>query len=341
MIDLFSDTMTRPSAAMRQAMLNVEVGDEQRREDPTTNRLQEMVAALLGKEAAVFLPSGTMCNEIAIKTHTQPGDAIICDLLAHVYRSEFGGPALLSGVTAEPISGRQGIFTADQLKETLSRFGGYGPPPRLLCVEQTHNFGCGAVWPLEQLKEVSELAKERGMTTHMDGARLMNAQVQSGIPAAELAAGFDSAWVDLSKGLGCGVGAVLAGSREFIERAWRYKHLFGGALRQSGMLAAAGIYALENNVQRLSQDHDNARLLAAGLSRLAAVKLDVPEPQTNIVFFQIVHDRITLTDFLKQMLSRGVRFSNINGRVRAVTHLDVSKADIEQTIAHARAVLAA
>jgi len=251
MIDLYSDTMTRPSAAMRRAMAEAEVGDEQKREDPTTNKLQEMVARILGKEAAVFLPSGSMCNAIAVKTHTQAGEAIICERLAHVYRSEFGGAAVLSGVTTEPIDGMQGIFTPDQVNQALARFGAYSAVPRVLCVEQTHNFGAGSVWPLEQLRAVSKIAHDRGMKTHMDGARLFNAQVASGIPAKEFAATFDSVWIDLSKGLGCGVGAVLAGSADFIARAWRFKHMFGGAMRQSGNLAAAGTAAEDSSKPKL------------------------------------------------------------------------------------------
>src|SRR5215467_10929152 len=311
MIDLFSDTMTRPTAAMRRAMADAEVGDEQLREDPTTNRLQDLVAALLGKEAAVFLPSGTMCNGIAIKTHTAPGDAIICDRLAHIHRAEFGGPALLSGVTTEPIDGDQGIFTAQQVDDTLRQFFGYSAMPRLLCVEQTHNYGNGSIWPLEQLRAVCTVARDRGMKTHMDGARLFNAQVATGIAAKEFAATFDSVWIDLSKGLGCGVGAVLAGSAEFIERAWRFKHAFGGAMRQSGQLAAAGIHALDHHVERLREDHENARCLARGLSRIPGIVLDHPEPQTNIIIFQIAHHRVTTAEFLKRVQDAGVRFSSI------------------------------
>src|SRR3954469_4769683 len=285
MIELFSDTLTKPTPAMRRAMAEAPVGDEQRREDATTNRLQEKVAAILGKEAAVFLPSGSMCNAIAIKTHTQPSDAILCDRFAHVYRSEFGSHAVLGGVTTEPIDGERGRFTAEQVKETLARFGGYGAIPRLLCVEQTHNYGGGTIWPLQQLHDVCNYAHERGLSTHMDGARLFNSSVASGIPPREYAATCDSVWVDLSKGLGCPVGAVLAGSKEFIDRAWRWKHLFGGAMRQSGILPAAGLYALEHNVARLADDHANARLLAEGLTTIRGVRLDPGMPETNIVFF--------------------------------------------------------
>src|SRR5438477_5148697 len=261
MIDLFSDTMTKPTPGMRRAMAEAPVGDEQRREDPTTNALQERVAEMLGKEAAVFLPSGTMCNEVAVKTHCVPGDALLCDRLAHIMRSEFGGAAALSGVTTDQIEGSHGIFTPHQLEAALANFSPYSPLPRLVCVEQTHNFGGGAVWPLGQLRDVCKIAHDRGMLTHMDGARLFNAQVASGISAKEFAATFDSVWIDLSKGLGCPVGAVLAGSSDFIKRSWRFKHMFGGAMRQSGIIAAAGIYALEHHIDRLADDHDNATLL--------------------------------------------------------------------------------
>src|SRR5262249_42715843 len=233
----------------------------------------------------------------------------------------------------------QGIFTPKQVDDALGTFFGYSAVPRLLCVEQTHNFGNGAIWPLEQLRAVCKIAHDRGMKTHMDGARLFNAQVAMGIPAKKYAAPFDSVWIDLSKGLGCGVGAVLAGSREFIERAWRFKHAFGGAMRQSGHLAAAGIHALEHHVERLHEDHENARRLARGLAQIPGIMLDVLEPQTNIVFFQIAHHRMTTGDFLRCVLEAGVRFSNINSRVRAVTHLDVSQKDVETAIEVCRRVL--
>jgi threonine aldolase len=335
MIDLYSDTVSRPTPAMRRAMAEAPVGDEQLREDPSTNRLQEMVADLLGKQAAVFLPSGSMCNAIAIKAHTQPSDAILCDRMAHIYRAEFGGAALLSGVTTEPIDGVNGIFSAEQLQSTLARFHPtYSAIARVLCIEQTHNYGGGAIWPIEQLRAVCDLAHQRGLLTHMDGARLLNASVETGISAKEYAATFDSVWIDLSKGLGCPVGAVLAGSKDFITRAWRFKHLFGGALRQSGMLAAAGIYALEHHVARLKEDHENARFLAAGLSKIPGIQVENPTPQTNILFFKI-HSGSTLLpeDFHASTRAAGVRFSGAPPRFRAVTHLDVTRADVERAIA--------
>lgn len=342
MIDLYSDTLTKPSTEMRRAMAEADVADEQRREDPTTNRLQARVAEMLGKEAAVFLPSGAMCNAVAVKTHTHPGEAILCDRRAHVYRSEFGGAALLSGVTTEPIDttpAERGIFSAEQFHAALASFSAYSATPRLLCVEQTHNFGAGAIWPLDRLRAVCDAAHGRGMKTHMDGARLFNASVASGIAPRDFAAACDSVWIDLSKGLGCPVGAVLAGSKEFIERAWRWKHTFGGAMRQSGILAAAGLHALEHHVARLADDHANARLLAEGLLTIPGVRLDPGRPETNIVFFDATEAGIAPADLVAKLLERGVRMGHISRRVRAVTHLDISRADVERTIEVVREVL--
>jgi threonine aldolase len=342
MIDLFSDTLTKPSPAMRRAMAEAQVGDEQRREDPSTNQLQSMVADLLGKESAVYMPSGAMCNAVAIRTHTQPGDAILCDRLAHVYRSEFGNHALLSGVTTEGIDAppaQRGRFTADQVATTLANYGAYGPVPRLLCIEQTHNFGAGSIWPVQQLNSVCDLAHNRGMKTHMDGARLFNASVASGVSPRDFAAPFDSVWIDLSKGLGCPVGAVLAGSKEFIDRAWRWKHTFGGAMRQSGILAAAGVYALQHNITRLADDHANAKVLADGISNIPGVRLDPGMPDTNILFFDTTDAGIDPKDFVAKLQVRGVRTGFISRRVRAVTHLDVSRDDVTRAIEVVRDLL--
>jgi threonine aldolase len=340
MIDLYSDTLTKPSPPMRRAMADAEVGDEQRREDPSTNRLQEMVAGMLGKEAAVFLPSGAMCNAVAIKTHTQPGELVLCDRLAHVYRSEFGSHAILSGVTTEGIDGERGRFTPKQVEAALANCGAYGPVPRVLCVEQTHNFGAGAIWPLEQLRDVCHIAHARGLKMHMDGARLFNASVVSGISVRDYAETFDSVWIDLSKGLGCPVGAVLAGSKDFIDRAWRWKHTFGGAMRQSGVLAAAGIYALEHNIDRLADDHANAKLLAEGLAGIRGVKLDPGMPDTNIVFFDTTAAGVEPKEFIARLLPHGVRMGFISRRVRAVTHLDISRDDVTRTLDIVRKLLA-
>ena len=339
MIDLYSDTLTKPSQEMRRAMAAAEVGDEQRREDPSTNKLQSMVADLLGKEAAVFLPSGAMCNAVAIKTHTQPGDAILCDRYAHIYRSEFGASALLSGVTTEPIDGTRGIFTAEQANAAIDNFGAYGATPRVLCVENTHNFGAGAIWPLQRLSEVCDVAHSRSLKTHMDGARLLNASVATKTHARHFAKDFDSVWIDLSKGLGCPVGAVLAGSKDFIDRAWRWKHAFGGAMRQSGILAAAGVYALEHNVERLADDHANAKLLAEGLATIKRIRVDPAVPETNILFFDTTPAGIAPKDFVAKLLENGVRTGFISRRVRAVTHMDVSADDVRRAIEVIRKLL--
>lgn len=342
LIDLYSDTKTLPTAAMRRAIAEAVVGDEQKDEDPTVSRLQAMVAELLGKEAALFLPSGTMCNAIAVKAHTRPGDAIIADRQAHLFASEAGGAAFHSGVLVKLLDGARGIFTPEQVAEEITPGSHYVAPTRLLCVEQTHNFGGGTIWPLDRLNAVCEVAHAHGLATHMDGARLLNAVVASGISAREYCAGCDSAWLDLSKGLGAPVGAVLAGTAAFIAEARRYKHIFGGAMRQAGIIAAAGVYALEHHVDRLAEDHANAARLAAGLGDIPGVRVENPEPETNIVFFDIAGTGLTPQAFLDGVLARGVRMGVMGTRrLRAVTHLDVAEADIDKAVAVAREVLAA
>src|SRR4051794_14360106 len=256
---------------MRQAIANAEVADEQRRLDPTVNALQERVAELLGHEAALFLPSGTMCNQIAIRLHTRPGDEVILERHTHPIIAEAGGAAAHSGVMMQPIDGDGGMFTGAQVSASLRTRGDrYQPRSRLVCVEQTTNYGGGRVWPLEQIREVQDVARSNDLKTHMDGARLMNAVVASGVSASDYASGFDSAWVDFTKGLGAPVGACLAGSRELIEEAWRLKQMMGGALRQAGVVAAAGLYALDHNVERLAEGHEEARPPADTPARLPA-----------------------------------------------------------------------
>lgn len=328
MINLFSDTQTKPTREMRRAMAEAEVGDEQLAEDPTVNQLQSMTAQLLGKEAALFLPSGAMCNLVAVKTHTNPGDMILADKRCHIMRAECGGAAMFSGVMLDPLDGNRGIFTAEQVTTAIPAVKSvYHPHPTLLCIENTHNYGGGSVWPMKQLAEVCEVARSRGLKVHMDGARLFNAAVAAGVDARDFAAHADSVWIDLSKGLGCPVGAVLAGSKSFIDHARRYKHAFGGAMRQAGIIAAAGVYALANNIARLADDHANAKLLADGLSKSSRVKLLFPV-ETNIVFFQV--EGFTPAQFAEAAAKAGVRFSAVGGGVRGVTHLDVSR---EQVVA--------
>lgn len=343
MIDLGSDTKTRPTAAMRQAMAMAEVGDEQAFEDPTVNALCERVASLLGKEAALFAPSGAMCNQIAIATWCRPGDEVLCERTAHIAVYEAGGPAANAGVMMHAIHGERGQFTADQLHASFRATWRHCPQPSLVCVEQTANLGGGSVWPLDRLNAVADLAHERGLRTHMDGARLLNACAATGIAARDYAERYDSVWLDFSKGLGAPIGACLAGSREFIERAWVIKQRLGGAMRQAGIVAAGALYALDHHVERLVDDHVNAKRLAQGLAALPGVTLDTAGIDTNIVFFRIDMERLGFdaAELSKRLAEHGVRIGPFDERtLRAVTHLDISAADIEQTLVVASKFLA-
>ncbi len=330
-INLYSDTQTRPTPGMRRAMAEAEVGDEQRQEDPSTNRLQEMAAELLGKEAALFLPSGTMCNQIALLLHCRPGDEIIADTTAHIINSESGGGAVFAGAMIRPLHGECGIYTPAEAEAAIRPPGGrHAPVTRLIEVEQTSNFGGGSIWPLATLRALGEVAKTHGLAMHMDGARLLNAVVASGVSAADYAQPCDTVWLDLSKGLGCPVGAVLAGSREAIDEAWTWKHRMGGAMRQSGIIAAAGIYALENHVERLGEDHANARAFAERITGLPGVALKPASVETNIVFFDISGTGISAAELAERLLGHGVRIGAMGPtRMRAVTHLDLDRAAID------------
>ena len=340
MIDLFSDTKTRPSAAMREVMAQAPVGDERAGEDPSVNALVERCAALLGKEAALYLPSGTMCNEIALAVHCRPGEEVICDATSHIIGYEGGGPAALAGVMINPIAGVRGLYSADQLREKIRADRPYAPRQRLVEVEQTSNLGGGAIWPLPTLNEVSDVAHAAGLSTHMDGARLLNACVAAGVDAADYARGFDSVWIDFSKGLGAPGGAVLAGTRGFVTEAERWKMRIGGAMRQSGIIAAACSYALDHNVERLADDHANAKRLADGLSDIDGLRIDAGGVETNLVYFDVIADGIDAEWLCAALLKRGVRMSQMGRHtVRAVTHLDVSRADIDTALAHVRVAL--
>jgi threonine aldolase len=331
-INLYSDTQTRPSEGMRRAIATADVGDEQRRADPTTRRLEERVAELLGHEAGLFLPSGTMCNQIALRLHARPGgDELILDRTAHPIIAEAGGPAWNAGLMIQALDGDGGIFSADQVRAAIRPDSRYMPRSRVLSVEQTTNMGGGRVWPVDTVHSVLEAAREHGLRTHMDGARLMNAVVASGVSAAEYAGGFDTAWLDFTKGLGAPVGAVLCGSTGLIGEAWRWKQQMGGAMRQAGIVAAGCLYALDHNVERLAEDHGHARVLADGLAELGC---EVVAPQTNIVIFSAP------SGFVEAMGRHAVELSATpDGRVRAVTHLDVSRADVDEALKAARGVL--
>jgi threonine aldolase len=319
---------------MREFMAKAPVGDEQRREDPTVNELQELVAELTGKEAALFLPSGTMCNAIAFTVHCHRGDAVILDRWAHPNIAEGGGPALLAGVMVRPVHGERGVFTADQAREEISKEGTHTSRTAMISVENTTNRGGGKFWPLERLAELRALADEHGMAMHMDGARLMNAVVASGHSAREYGSYVDSIWIDLSKGLGAPVGAVLAGTSVFIEQARLYKHRFGGAMRQAGVIAAAGLYAFEHNVERLAIDHANAKLIEAGINTIPGVKTVNGPVETNIVLFDVSETGKSAQDIERRMEELGVRMAPyiLPTWIRAVTHLDVSREDCERAV---------
>ena len=339
-VNLYSDTQTKPSAAMKQAMMEAEVGDEQHGSDPTTHALCDRMAALLGKEAAVFMPSGTMCNEVAILTQCRPGDEILAHPTAHIYSSEGGAPAALAGALITGLPGEGGQFSVETLKAAIRPKTRYAPPQRMVEVEQTANLGGGRVWRLEVLNEIAEVAHEHGMVTHMDGARLMNAVVASGIPAHEMCAGYDTVWLDFTKGLGAPLGAVLAGSSEVIGEAWRWKQRVGGSMRQSGICAAACLYALDHNIDRLAEDHENARVLARELAQVPGITVELPE--TNLVFFDVSGTGVSGAELAGRLREKGVLISVMGKhRGRACTHLDVDRAGVLEAAAAVREVLAA
>tara|TARA_Y100001968_G_scaffold100141_1_gene90122 strand:- start:82 stop:1104 length:1023 start_codon:yes stop_codon:yes gene_type:complete len=323
LFDFYSDTKTKPSKGMLHSILNRNFGDEQKDEDTTTLELCSRVANLLGKEKAVFLPSGTMCNEIAINIHTDPGDEIICESSSHIINFETGGPAAISSVMIHAIRGKNGIFEAEQLSEAIRKPSRYGPISSLVCVEQTSNMAGGTIWELEKLNAVAIEAKKYNLNTHMDGARLLNACIKTGVDAETYSKHFDSVWLDFSKGLGAPVGAVLAGTEEFISKSWRVKQRLGGAMRQSGVLAAMCLYALDNNIARLSTDHKVASFLGSEIEKLETVEQILPV-ETNIVIFDLSDATISAPNLVQKMDERGFKIGAFGERrIRIVTHLDV------------------
>lgn len=333
MREFYSDTQTRPTRAMREAALDAPLGDERHDADPPTLELCERVADMLGMEAAVFLPSGTMCNEIAIAVHTRPGDEVICTRESHIIFAESGGPAALSGVMMCPVDGTRGMLTPEEVSNSIRPPSSHAPRSRLLVAEQTANLAGGAVWPVSQLNEVAKVAKAGGLATHLDGARLLNAQVATGIPAADHARGFDSAWIAFTKGLGCPVGAVLAGNRDFIKDAWLLKRRWGGAMRQTGVLTAMCLYALDHHVERLADDHALAKRIGAHLSELPTIS-EVQPVETNIVIATLADHAPDARATADSLRARGVTVTVVGKRkIRIVTHLDVGPDDVDVLLA--------
>jgi threonine aldolase len=330
-IDLRSDTVTRPTRAMRAAMQAADVGDDVFNEDPTVNRLQDKVAALLGKESALFVPSGTMSNQICVKAHTQPGDELLCDANCHIYNYEAGGAAVLSGVTCRTIDGDFGILDVTQLEDKIRPDNEHLVRTRLVCLENSHNRGGGRLYAMEKIEAISGWARRHGLLMHLDGARLWNAAVATGIPLTQWAKHFDSVSVCFSKGLGAPIGSALAGPRDFVARGRRIRKLFGGGMRQAGVAAAGALFALENHVERLAEDHRHAQVLALAIADTPGLRLDPPEVETNLVWFQVDPELGTAKDVAAALKQRGVLIHPAAPqRCRACTHLDVSAAQAEK-----------
>jgi threonine aldolase len=330
-IDLRSDTVTRPTAAMRRAMAEAEVGDDVLGDDPTVIRLQQRTADLLGKEAALFVPSGTMSNQIGVRMHCGPGDEFICDAGCHIYNFEQAAYAQLSGVAARPVEGQFGVLKREQLEGLIRPDNDHLPRTRLVCLENTHNRGAGRVLPYDGVVDICRWAHGNGLLTHLDGARLFNAVVATSISAADWSQHFDTVSVCFSKGLGAPIGSALAGPAELIRRAKRARKLFGGGMRQAGIIAAAALYALDHHVDRMAEDHANARRLADAIRKTAGLELGPDEVDTNIVIFRVDPRLGTAPDFAARLKHRGVlMFATSPTSIRAVTHLDVNADDIAE-----------
>jgi threonine aldolase len=324
-IDLRSDTMTRPTLAMRTAMAEAEVGDDMVGEDPTVVALERRIAALLGKEAAVFVPSGTMSNQLAIRVHCQPGDEFLCEANCHIYYYEQAAYSQLFGVAAQPIEGDFGILKLGQLEDRIRPDNDHAVHTRLLCLENTHNRGGGRIQPFDLVAEICKWAANNGLARHLDGSRIFNAAVATGIPADVWAAHFDTVNVCFSKGLGAPVGSALCGTGEHIRRARRHRQALGGAMRQAGIIAAGALYALDHNLTRLAEDHEKARVLAAAIRQISGLTLDPDIVDTNIVIFKVAPDLGTAAEFTERLREQGALFYAVGRqRIRAVAHLDVS-----------------
>jgi threonine aldolase len=338
-IDLRSDTVTRPTPAMRKAMADADVGDDVFGEDPTVNALQRRTAELLGKEAALFVPSGTMANQIAVGVHADPGDELLCDATAHVYVWEGGGIARLSGVTTRTIAGEDGLIAPGQLLDKIRPDDGHYVRTRLVCLENTHNRGGGKVHPIDQVAAIASWARERGLAMHLDGARLMNAVVASGVRAEEWGRHFDTLSICYSKGLGAPVGSALAGTSAMMRKAHRLRKVFGGGMRQAGVLAAACLYALDHHVERLAEDHENARILARAVESTEGLSLESGPVETNLLWIEVEASLGSAQAVAARLRAQGVLVSALGPQVlRACTHLDVSRAQVERAAACLRSL---
>ena len=332
MIDLRSDTVTKPTDAMRKAMARAEVGDDVYGEDPTVNRLQEMVAAMFGKKAALFVPSGTMANQLAIRLHTQPGQEVIVESKAHIVRYEQGAAGALAGVQLHWIDGARGLISPEQVEAAIRPKDPHTIQTALICIENTHNSGGGTIYPLATIERIRAVATGHGIPMHLDGARLFNAVAATTLPPASYAQHFETLSVCLSKGLGAPAGSLLMmNDLTLLDKAKRLRRMYGGAMRQSGILAAAGIYALEHHIGRLRVDHDNAKRLARRLQQISTVRINPQDVDTNIVIFDVIGHHLTPPAIVAALKQAGVLIHAIGGtRFRAVTHLDVSSAAIDQ-----------
>jgi threonine aldolase len=342
-VDLRSDTVTRPSQPMREAMAKAAVGDDVYGEDPTVNQLQERVAALLGKEAALYVPSGTMANQIALSVHTRPGDEVLVSQGAHCMVFESGAGGALSGIQFGVIGDKRGQFSADDVAANINPDNHHFAPTTVVAVENTHNRGGGSIFPQRQILEIAAVTKKRGLALHLDGARIWNAHVATGMALTELAAPFDTVSVCLSKGLGAPVGSLIAGTKELVHRAHRRRKMLGGGMRQAGILAAAGLYALEHNIARLAEDHANARRFAEPLARTAGIALDAATVETNIVIWDLSPEvPMDAATFVARVRDKGLLLNAVGARrLRAVTHLDVDAAACTAAAEIAAAVLRA
>lgn len=331
MIDLRSDTVTQPSQAMRDAMAAAPVGDDVYGEDPTVNRLQEVAATLLGKAAALFVPTGIMANQLSIRVHTQPGDEVIVDSRAHIVKYEHGAAAALAGVQLHWVNGHRGILAPEQVLAAIRPNDPYNPRTRLICLENTHNSGGGSVYPLPTIQGIRAIGVARGIPMHLDGARLFNAVVASGVSAADYARHFDTVSFCLSKGLGAPVGSIIVSDAETVAKLRPLRRMYGGGMRQAGILAAAGLYALEHNIARLKEDHEHAKALAGQLRKIPSVSIDVEGVETNIVVFEVTDPSRSSSDILGTLKQAGLLINSVGGMsFRAVTHLNVSAQAIEE-----------